>query len=100
MAVIPMWKVDRDDSMHISKSEADKHDQMLEIGELFAAAVQAAAPDISTAQAETIGLYLSKNREAVARLCKGARDALQDTAAATDVVEPAAAAVTPIRASK
>lgn len=98
MAVIPMWKVDRDDSMHISKSEADKHDQMLEIGELFAAAVQTAAPGIDVAQAEAIGLYLSRNREAVAKLCKGARDALQDVAPAES--EPASAAVTPIRASK
>lgn len=98
MAVIPMWKVDRDDSMHTSKAEADKHDQMLEIGELFAAAVQSAAPEISAAQAEAIGLYLSKNREAVAKLCKGARDALQDAEAAA--AGPAPAAVTPIRASK
>lgn len=102
MAVIPMWKVDRDDSMHTSKAEADKHDQMLEIGELFAAAVQTAAPEISAAQAEAIGLYLSRNREAVAKLCKGARDALtgvgaEEGAAST---EPAVAAVTPIRASK
>jgi dsDNA-binding SOS-regulon protein len=95
MAVIPMWKVDRDNSMHTSKSDADKHDQMLEIGELFAVAVKSAAPDISAAQAEAIGLYLSKNREAVAKLCKGARDALSEA-------EPVSvgAEVTPIRAAQ
>jgi dsDNA-binding SOS-regulon protein len=95
MAVIPMWKVDRDNSMHTSKSEADKHDQMLEIGELFAVAVKSAAPDITAAQAEMIGLYLSRNRDAVAKLCKGARDALNE-------VEPVSvgAEVTPIRAAQ
>jgi uncharacterized protein len=95
MAVIPMWKVDRDNSMHTSKSDADKHDQMLEIGELFAAAVKSAAPDITAAQAETIGLYLSKNREAVAKLCKGAREALSDAEPTSVVAE-----VTPIRAAQ
>ncbi len=95
MAVIPMWKVDRDNSMHTSKADADKHDQMLEIGELFATAVKSASPDITTAQAEAIGLYLSKNRDAVAKLCKGSRDALSDA-------EPVGggAEVTPIRAAQ
>jgi dsDNA-binding SOS-regulon protein len=97
MAVIPMWQVDRDNSMHTSKSEADKHDQMLEIGEHFAAAVKAASPQVSSAQAEEIGLFLSKNRDAVAKLCKGSNDAMAEA-----IAEPAAAvsgAVTPIRAA-
>lgn len=100
MAVIPMWKVDRDNSMHTSKSEADKHDQMLEIGELFAGAVKSAAPDITAVQAEAIGLYLSRNREAVAKLCKGARDALNDAEPADAETTSAGAAVTPIRAAQ
>lgn len=101
MAVIPMWKVDRDDSMHTSKSEADKHDLMLEIGEHFAVAVKAAAPEVSQAQAEMIGLFLAKNREAVAKLCKGSNEALADV-----IAEPAATAtvtsgaVTPLRAAQ
>ena len=96
MAVIPMWKVDRDDSMHTSKVEADKHDQMLEIGELFAESIKGVAPDLSAAQAEAIGLFLSRNRDAVAKLCKGVKDALSEA-----VVESAAATVvTPIRAAQ
>ncbi|HSB97694.1 MAG TPA: YebG family protein [Spongiibacteraceae bacterium] len=98
MAVIPMWRVDRDDSMHISKSDADKHDQMLEIGEHFAAAVKAAGPDVTTAQAEAIGLFLSRNRDAVARLCKGSNEALFEAISALS--NPAGAAVTPIRAAQ
>lgn len=97
MAVIPMWQVDRDDSMHTSKSEADKHDQMLEIGEHFAIAVKAAAPEVTTIQAEAIGLFLSKNRDAVAKLCKGSFEALSEA-----MVAPANSSgdVTPIRAAK
>lgn len=100
MAVIPMWQVDRDQSMHTSKTEADKHDLMLEIGEHFAVAIKAAAPDVSTAQAETIGLFLSKNREAVAKLCKGSPAALTEVMAGVsdDVGATTDAAVTPIRA--
>lgn len=98
MAVIPMWQVDRDNSMFTSKAEADKHDLMLEIGEHFATAVRAVAPEVSNAQAEAIGLFLSKNRDAVAKLCKGSNDAL------SEVIEEAAsvekAAVTPIRAAQ
>jgi len=96
MAVIPMWRVDRDDSMHASKAEADKHDQMLEIADHFAQAVRGAAPDIAPAQAEAIGLFLSKNRDAVAKLCKGSNEALAQ--AMEDL--PAPAAVTPLRAAQ
>lgn len=97
MAVIPMWKVDRDDSMHTSKLEADKHDQMLEIGELFAESIKSAAPDVTAAQAEAIGLFLSRNREAVAKLCKGAKDALSEALAESG---GNAGTVTPIRAAQ
>lgn len=102
MAVIPMWKVDRDDSMHTSKSDADKHDQMLEIGDHFAAAVKAAAPEVSQAQAELIGLFLSKNRDAVAKLCKGSNEALAEVIAAPSVVTSTgtSSAVTPLRAAQ
>jgi len=103
MAVIPMWKVDRDDSMHTSKSEADKHDQMLEIGEHFAAAVKAAAPEVSQAQAELIGLFLSKNRDAVAKLCKGSNEAMAEVIAEPAAVASstgASGAVTPLRAAQ
>jgi dsDNA-binding SOS-regulon protein len=98
MAVIPMWKVDRDNSMHTSKSEADKHDQMLEIGEHFAVAVKAAAPEVSQAQAELIGLFLSKHRDAVIKLCKGSNEALAEVIA--ESASMASGSVTPLRAAQ
>jgi len=97
MAVIPMWKVDRDESMHTSKADADKHDLMLEIGEHFAVAIKAASPEVSDPQAEAIGLFLAKNREAVARLCKGSNEAMSEALAEQGNFS---SAVTPIRAAK
>ena len=93
MAVIPMWQVDRDKSMHTSKAEADKHDLMLEIGEHFAVAIKAIAPEVLQSQAEAIGLFFSKHREAVAKLCKGSNEWLEQA-----IAEMSAANVTSIRA--
>lgn len=100
MAVIPMWQVDRDQSMHTSKAEADKHDLMLEIGDHFAAAIQSIAPTINHTQAEMIGLFFSKNRDAVGKLCKGSNDALAEAIAM--IGEESAlqdTTVTPLRAA-
>jgi len=95
MAVIPMWQVDRDQSMHTTKADADKHDLMLEIGEQFASAIRAVAPDLAESKAEAIGLFLSRHREAVVKLCKGNPNALAEVISATaDIDEP----VTPLRA--
>lgn len=98
MAVIPMWQVDRDQSMHTSKAAADKHDLMLEIGERFAAAILAVSPDLPETKAEAIGLFLSQHRDAVAKLCKGTQGALDEAvAAATTAAE---ASITPLRAAR
>ena len=97
MAVIPMWQVDRDKSMHTSKSEADKHDLMLEIAEQFATAVKFIAPDVAAIQAEAIGLFLSKHRDAVTKLCKGSGEALAEVLVDATTMDKA---VTPIRAAQ
>lgn len=95
MAVIPMWQVDRDQSMHTTKADADKHDLMLEIGEQFASAILAVAPDLAETTAEAIGLFLSRHREAVVKLCKGNPSALTEAiSTSADIDEP----VTPLRA--
>ena len=98
MAVIPMWQVDRDQSMHTSKTDADKHDLMLEIGDHFAAAILSIVPAINSSQAETIGLFFSKHRDAVGKLCKGSNDALAEAIAEIKNMEDTA--VTPIRVAK
>jgi len=97
MAVIPMWQVDRDKSMHTSKTDADKHDLMLEIADHFATAIVSIAPAVNQSQAELIGLFFSRNRDAIGKLCKGSHDALAEALTETAVVKDAG--VTPIRAA-
>ena len=78
MAVIPMWQVDRDQSMHTNKADADKHDLMLNIGEKFTEALRAAAPSMSQVDAEAAGLFFARHRDAMVKLCKGNVDALDE----------------------
>jgi dsDNA-binding SOS-regulon protein len=62
--------------MHTSKTDADKHDLMLEIGERITDAVMAAAPNITKTDAEAVGLFLSRQRDLLVKVCKGATDSL------------------------
>lgn len=96
MAVIPMWQVDRDQSMHTSKAEADKHDLMLEIADHFATAMLSIAPTINQSHAEMIGLFFAKNRDAVGKLCKGSNEALAEAIAEAAISDTA---VTLLRAA-
>ena len=71
MAVVAMWKCDRDGSMFKDKKEADKHDKMLELAESFASFLMQHSEGISEQNAEDIGLLLSKNKDKVMTACKG-----------------------------
>lgn len=78
MAVIAMWKCDRDGSMFEDKKEADAHDKMLELAESFSAFLTQHAEGISEVDAENIGLLLAKNKEKVISACKGKPEALTE----------------------
>ena len=71
MAVVAMWKCDRDDTMFDSKKEADAHDKMLELAESFSALLGKQIEGISEQDAENIGLLLSKNKNILIAACKG-----------------------------
>lgn len=71
MAVIAMWKCDRDDSMFENKKDADAYDKMLELAEGFTAMLEKHADSISEQDAENLGLLLSKNKEQVIVALKG-----------------------------
>lgn len=77
MAVIPMWKCDRDGTMFTSKRDADEYDKMLETGEMLSGAIQAVLPAVSEEQAMEIGLFLSRNRDVVIKALKGSAEELQ-----------------------
>ena len=78
MAVVAMWKCDRDDTMFDSKKEADAHDKMLELAENFSALLGKQIEGISEKDAENIGLLLSKNKNILIAACKGNPDLLLD----------------------
>jgi len=78
MAVIAMWKCDRDGSMFENKKEADAHDKMLELGEQFTMLLESQIKDIDEAQAESFGLLLAKHKDLVVQACKGRPEALEE----------------------
>ena len=78
MAVVAMWKCDRDDSMFDSKKDADAHDKMLELAENFSLLLEKQIKGISEQDAESIGLLLSKNRDVLITACKGKPELLLD----------------------
>ena len=78
MAVVAMWKCDRDDTMFDSKKKADAHDKMLELAESFSVLLGKQIEGISDDDAEKIGLLLSKNKNVLIAACKGNPDLLLD----------------------
>jgi dsDNA-binding SOS-regulon protein len=71
MAVIAMWKCDRDGTMFENKKNADAHDKMLELGERFTALLESQIKGIDEIQAESFGLLLAKNKDLITLACKG-----------------------------
>lgn len=71
MAVVAMWKCDRDDTMFDNKKDADAHDRMLELAENFSLLLGRQIEGISEQDAENIGLLLSKNKSVLIAACKG-----------------------------
>lgn len=76
MAVVAMWKCDRDDTMFDNKKDADAHDKMLELAENFSLLLGRQIEGISEQDAENIGLLLSKNKSVLIAACKGNPDLL------------------------
>lgn len=71
MALIPMWKCDRDGTMFDDKKEADAYDKMLELAEQFSALLESQVPGVDEAQSEKFGLLLAKNKDVLVAACKG-----------------------------
>lgn len=76
MAVVAMWKCDRDDTMFDNKKDADAHDKMLELAENFSLFLGKHIAGLSEQEAENIGLLLSKNKSGLIAACKGNPDSL------------------------
>ncbi len=86
MAVIAMWKCDRDGAMFDDKKTADAHDKMLELGEVFSRLLEQVIPDVDEARAEEFGLILARNKEQVIAACKGKVEAMDELLSGPDNV--------------
>jgi dsDNA-binding SOS-regulon protein len=78
MAVIAMWKCDRDGTMFDDKKEADAYDKMLELGEVFTRLLEHVIPGVDERKAEEFGLIMARNKEQVILACKGKIDAMDE----------------------
>lgn len=78
MAVIAMWKCDRDGAMFEDKKSAEEHDKMLELGDVFTRLLEKVVPEIDEAKAEEFGLILARNKEQVMLACKGKIEAMEE----------------------
>lgn len=70
MAVIAVWKCDRDGAMFDNKKDADEHDKMLELAANITALIEKNI-DIDEKQSEAIGILLARFRDKLALACKG-----------------------------
>jgi len=81
MAVIAVWKCDRDGSMFEDKKAADAHDKMLELAASITSLIEANIPGVSEDDVEAIGLLLAKRSDDLIKACKGKPDVLLEPAA-------------------
>jgi len=79
MAVIAVWKCDRDGSMFEDKKAADAHDKMLELAENITLLIEAGVPGINEQHAEAVGLLLASRSDDLVKACKGKPDVLVET---------------------
>ena len=71
MAVIAVWKCDRDDSMFENKKDAEEYDKMLELAANITEFIEKSIAGIDEKHSEEIGLLLAQNKEDLAKACKG-----------------------------
>jgi uncharacterized protein len=71
MAVVAVWKCDRDDSMFEDKKLAEEHDKYLELAANITLLIETQIPGIDEKHSEAIGLMLAQRREQLAKACKG-----------------------------
>lgn len=76
MAVVAMWQCDRDGSMFADRKEAEAYDRMLELAEAFSAVIEAQSPGVASEEAERLGQFFARHKEAVLAACRGKPEAL------------------------
>ncbi|WP_027330560.1 YebG family protein [Marinimicrobium agarilyticum] len=76
MAVVAVWKCDRDGKMFDDKKAAEAHDKLLELAANITQLIETQIEGISEEHSEAIGLLLAERRDQLAKACKGKPEAL------------------------
>lgn len=84
MAVVAVWKCDRDGAMFDNKKDAEEHDKMLELAANITALIERNVDGVSEEACEEIGLMLAKRRDVLAKACKGKPEALLEAEQASE----------------
>ncbi|WGL16860.1 YebG family protein [Microbulbifer bruguierae] len=102
MAVVAVWKCDRDGAMFDNKKDAEEHDKMLELAANITALIERHVDGVSEQASEEIGLMLAKRREVLAKACKGKPEDLltEDDAFEEQPVAHGEENVTPLAANQ
>lgn len=82
MAVVAVWKCDRDGTMFDDKKQAEEHDKMLELAANITGLIEQHVKGIDEKHSEAIGMLLAERREDLAKACKGKPEVLMEKAVA------------------
>lgn len=90
MAVVAVWKCDRDGKMFDDKKAAEAHDKMLELAANITELIETSVDGISEEHSEAIGLLLAGKSELLAKACKGKPEVLLESKEDSNVTPLAA----------
>jgi len=85
MAVVAVWKCDRDGKMFDDKKAAEAHDKMLELAANITELIENSINGISEAHSEAIGLLLAGKSDLLAKACRGKPELLLEEAPSSSV---------------
>ncbi|QKX18486.1 YebG family protein [Microbulbifer sp. YPW1] len=100
MAVVAVWKCDRDGAMFDNKKDAEEHDKMLELAANITALIERNIEGVSEEASEEIGLMLAKRREVLAKACKGKPEELLAAEETSEQSDNSGENVTPLAANQ
>ncbi|CAA0120938.1 Uncharacterised protein [BD1-7 clade bacterium] len=76
MALIPMWKCDRDGKLFDDKKEAEKHDKLLELAANISAWLEESVGGLDEDTVENIGMLMATNKDLLMQALKGKPEVL------------------------
>ena len=79
MALIAMWKCDRDDKLFDDKKAAEEHDKMLELAANISCWLEQEIDGLSEDSVEAIGLLMASNKDKMQRAMKGKPEVLLES---------------------